>query len=87
VQKTMNEVEAQGVGLVGGGGGVRANGRLRQRLEEGSHRRGVAMFLPSPIMCTDNGAMIGAAGAFRLRLGEFTSWSAGVDPGLRLGPR
>ena len=35
-------------------------------------------------MCTDNGAMIGAAAAFRLERGERTEWCAGVDSSMKL---
>ena len=84
VQKTMNAVEDHGVEIVGGGGGVVANRRLRIRLQEEADRRGLGLFLPRPIMCTDNGAMIGAAAAFRLERGERTEWRAGVDSSMKL---
>ena len=85
VQKTMNAVEDCRVEIVGGGGGVLANRRLRKRLEEEAHRRGVEVFLPRPVMCTDNGAMIGAAASYRLERGESTPWATGVDVGMVIG--
>jgi N6-L-threonylcarbamoyladenine synthase len=85
VTKTFNAVEATGVETVGGGGGVMANTRLRQRLREESDRRGIQLCLPSPALCTDNGAMIGVAGARLLEQGQFSSWSNSVNPNLRLG--
>jgi N6-L-threonylcarbamoyladenine synthase len=85
VTKTFNAVEATGVQTLGGGGGVMANTRLRQRLREESDRRGIQLCLPSPALCTDNGAMIGVAGARLLEKGQFSSWSNGVDPNMRLG--
>jgi N6-L-threonylcarbamoyladenine synthase len=85
VTKTFNAVEATGVEVVAGGGGVLANRRLRTRLSEEADRRGVALYLPPPQLCTDNGAMIAAAGEFRLERGDVARWSADVDPGLRLG--
>ncbi len=84
VTKTFNAVEATGATSVAGGGGVLANRRLRARLAEEAEQRGVDLYLPSPQLCTDNGAMIAAAGAFRLRQGERATWSDDVDASLRL---
>lgn len=54
---------ARGVCLAGG---VAANGPLRDALTAACAARGLAVFLPSRAMCTDNAAMIGAAAHFRL---------------------
>jgi N6-L-threonylcarbamoyladenine synthase len=85
VDKTFAAVEMTGIERVGTGGGVIANGRLRERLTAEADRRGVELFIPAMEYCTDNGAMIAAVGARLLRTGDFTAWSAGVDPNLRLG--
>ena len=85
VTKTMNAVEDHDVPRVGAGGGVLANRRLRQRLQEECDRRGVALSLPSKVLCTDNGAMIGAAGAYWLERGTYSDWSSQVDVNLKLG--
>jgi len=84
VDKTFNAVEATGVDRLAGGGGVLANRRLRVRLEEEANRRGIALHLPSPALCTDNGAMIAAAGEFRLERGDVTPWGVDVSSSLRL---
>ena len=84
VDKTFNAVEETGVKIVAGGGGVLANRRLRRRLDEEAGKRKARLFLPSPEMCTDNGAMVAAAGAFRLERGDGTGWGAEVDSALRL---
>ncbi len=84
VDKTFNAVAATGVDRVAGGGGVLANRRLRARLAEEADQRGVALHLPSPALCTDNGAMIAAAGEFRLERGDVTPWSMDVSSSLRL---
>jgi len=85
VDKTFNAVDATGAPVVAGGGGVLANRRLRRRFEEEAASRGVELYLPAPALCTDNGAMIGAAATYRFERGEYAPWNADVDPGLRLG--
>ena len=85
VDKTFNAVEATGVDVIGGGGGVLANRRLRQRLAEEAERRGVGLFVPEPALCTDNGAMIASVAASKIEAGEPGDDLAGdVAPGLRL---
>ncbi len=64
------------------GGGVAANTQLR--LEVG-RRSPAPVIVPRPALCTDNGAMIGAAGWFHLRDGPDYQWSMDVEPRMRLG--
>jgi N6-L-threonylcarbamoyladenine synthase len=84
VDKAFRAVDDTGVKVMGAGGGVLANRRLRQRLEEEAGARGLSLCLPASSFCTDNAAMIGVAGAHWLTRGHFTDWAVGVDPGRRL---
>ena len=78
-------VEAVGKYRVRGvilGGGVASNKPLRLEMDR---RSPVPVVVPRPGLCTDNGAMIGAAAWFHLRGGPDYQWSMDVEPRLRLG--
>jgi tRNA N6-adenosine threonylcarbamoyltransferase len=47
-------------------------------------RAGLRLLVPSPALCTDNGAMIAAAGFNRLAAGERSSLDVAADPNLGL---
>ena len=51
-------------------GGVAANSRLRQVLQEHAQDAGIEIFLPPPALCTDNAAMVAALGYRLLMAGE-----------------
>jgi N6-L-threonylcarbamoyladenine synthase len=66
------------------GGGVAANSRLRERMVEACETDGFRSYLPSRAMCTDNAAMVAAAGWWRLRAGGASPLDVGADPNLML---
>jgi N6-L-threonylcarbamoyladenine synthase len=66
------------------GGGVAANSQLRERFLDACVEDGLHGFLPSRAMCTDNAAMVAAAGFWRLRHDGPTPLDAGADPNLGL---
>jgi N6-L-threonylcarbamoyladenine synthase len=59
-------------------GGVAANGRLRQVLQKRAEADGIDLFLPPLNLCTDNAAMVAAAGYYRLQAGERLDLDADV---------
>lgn len=64
-------------------GGVAANSRLRALASERAARAGVTLTIPTPDLCTDNGAMVAALGALAVRAGIAPSALAlDVEPGL-----
>ena len=65
-------------------GGVAANTALRARLAGELAPLGIALRYPPVAFCTDNAAMIAAAGYFHLRLGERSGYDLDVRPGLQL---
>lgn len=68
-------------------GGVASNGTLRAAMQEACERRGVRFYHPSPILCTDNAAMIGAAAYYEYMSGRRDSMSLNAVPNLALGQR
>ncbi|MBI4669497.1 MAG: tRNA (adenosine(37)-N6)-threonylcarbamoyltransferase complex transferase subunit TsaD [Elusimicrobia bacterium] len=57
-------------------GGAAANSRLRELLLKSAVNEGFRVYFPSPAICTDNGAMIAAAGALRLAVGALLKGGA-----------
>jgi N6-L-threonylcarbamoyladenine synthase len=80
-RKAARDVGAKGLCL---GGGVAANRSLRSRFVEACDEDGIRAFVPSRSMCTDNAAMIAAAGWWRLQADGPSGLDAGAIPNLRL---
>ncbi|WP_419924596.1 tRNA (adenosine(37)-N6)-threonylcarbamoyltransferase complex transferase subunit TsaD [Candidatus Poriferisocius sp.] len=80
-RKAAAEFGAKGLCLAGG---VAANSSLRERMLDACVAAGISGFLPSRSMCTDNAAMVAAAGWQRLQLDGPSSLEAGADPNLPL---
>lgn len=85
VEKTFKAAVSLGVRGVCLAGGVAANSRLRERACAAGAGLGLPVHLPSRAMCTDNAAMIGAAGYFALARDGASGWGAGAEPGLGFG--
>lgn len=66
-------------------GGVASNTALRSALEKECAQRGITFYRPSPIMCTDNAAMIGAAAYYEYRKGVRHGYDLNAVPNLKLG--
>lgn len=66
-------------------GGVAANGTLRSAMEAVCKEKGVKFYHPSPIFCTDNAAMIGAAAYYEFLRGKRDGWDLNAVPNLKLG--
>jgi N6-L-threonylcarbamoyladenine synthase len=84
VTKARQAAREAGATALAIGGGVAANSLLREEFLGACATDGLHGFLPSRSMCTDNAAMIAAAGWHRLRLDGPTPLSQGADPNLRL---
>lgn len=66
-------------------GGVAANSALRQKLQDEGCKKGFSVFYPSPVLCTDNGAMIACSAFYEYQKGHVCGLDLNADPGLKLG--
>jgi N6-L-threonylcarbamoyladenine synthase len=80
-------VRELGEGKLALAGGVASNSALRAAMEEACRQEGVKLYVPSPIYCTDNGAMIGVAAHYELARGVRCGLDLNAVPNLRLGER
>ncbi|MGN0378413.1 MAG: tRNA (adenosine(37)-N6)-threonylcarbamoyltransferase complex transferase subunit TsaD [Butyrivibrio sp.] len=68
-------------------GGVASNSALRKAMSDACSEAGIEFYHPSPILCTDNAAMIGAAGYYEYMAGTRSGWDLNAVPNLKLGER
>jgi N6-L-threonylcarbamoyladenine synthase len=87
VEHSMQAVAESGMKKFAIAGGVASNTALRAALEKACGERGVQFYHPSPILCTDNAAMIGAAGYYEYRKGMRHGYDLNAVPNLKLGER
>lgn len=81
VEKTLSAASKYKVKRIALAGGVASNSLLRRTLQEKAQAE---VFIPPPILCTDNAAMIARAGLFRLKRGERSSFELTAAPSLKL---
>jgi N6-L-threonylcarbamoyladenine synthase len=82
--KTLHAATATGARTIVVGGGVAANRVLRDRIAAGADELGVPLMVPRPALCTDNGAMIGAAGYQRFLAGTRADHGLEARPSWKL---
>ncbi len=70
LEKSMAAMERQGLTRLVVAGGVAANRYLRGRFETRVRAAGYELFIPSPVLCTDNAAMIAAVATYRFESGH-----------------
>jgi N6-L-threonylcarbamoyladenine synthase len=84
VEKSIRAVKETGVGQLVLAGGVSANSGLRIRLLERCKEEGIRLAIPPLELCTDNAAMIAAAGTYQFLDGQFADLSLNADANLAL---
>jgi len=84
VEKTINAARHFGVKRVLLAGGVAANSGLRDELQKRCEELGIKLYYPPASLCTDNAAMITAAGYHRLKKGHRSGWDLNANPAMKL---
>ena len=87
VSRTVMAAEEYGYGQVAIAGGVASNTALRAAMEQACNKAGIRCCYPSPVLCTDNAAMIGAAAYYEYCNGNIAGWDLNAVPNLKLGER
>ena len=87
VEHALAAVKEYGFDKFAIAGGVASNSSLRAAFETACAREKISFYHPSPIFCTDNAAMIGAAGYYEFIKGTRSGMDLNAVPNLRLGER
>ena len=87
VENSMKAAENLGIYKFAIAGGVASNTALRAAMKNACEEREIRFFYPSPVYCTDNAAMIGAAGYYEFLAGTRHGWDLNAVPNLKLGER
>ncbi len=87
ISHAINAAKETGAKKLAIAGGVSSNGVLREGMREACQKNGIEFYYPSPILCTDNAAMIGAAGYYEYLAGTRHGWDLNAIPNLKLGER
>ena len=87
VSHTIEGAKQLGFKKIAMAGGVASNSVLREEMKEACERRGFKFYHPSPILCTDNAAMIGAAAYYDYKKGLISDLTLNAVPNLKLGQR
>ncbi len=87
VNNTVTAAKMKKVTKIALAGGVASNSRLRSQMKEFAGNNAIEVYYPSPVLCTDNAAMIACAAFYELLKGNITDIDLNAVPGLKLGER
>ena len=87
IERAVRAAKEYGVDTIAAGGGVIANGYLRENLKNDADKEGLKLVLPEKRYCTDNAAMIAAEGLVQYRLKHFSPLSLNAAARIPLGKK
>ena len=87
VEHALHAVKEYGFTKLAIAGGVASNSSLRERFQMECDKRKIEFYYPSPVLCTDNAAMIGAAAYYEYIKGARSGFDLNAVPNLKLGER
>ena len=87
IERAVRAAKEYGVDTIAAGGGVIANGYLRENLKNAADKEGLKLVLPEKRYCTDNAAMIAAEGLVQYRLKNFSPLSLNAAAHIPLGKK
>ncbi len=87
VEHCLRAVKEFGFTKLALAGGVASNSHLREVFQKECSKRNITLYYPSPILCTDNAAMIGSAAYYEYINGTRSGLDLNAVPNLKLGER
>ena len=87
VSRTIAAATDFGFDRVAIAGGVASNSALRAGMQAAAEKNGMKLYYPTPILCTDNAAMIGSAAYYEYCKGNFAGLDLNAVPNLKIGTR
>ncbi len=87
VTHSLHAVKEYGIKTFAIAGGVASNSHLREAFEKACKEEGIEFVHPSPILCTDNAAMIGSAGYYEFIKGYRSGTDLNAVPNLQIGEK
>ncbi len=87
VDRTLQAAKEYDIDKIALAGGVASNSALRAGMEAACKKAGKKLYFPSPIYCTDNAAMIGAAAYYEYKKGVRHGLDLNAVPNLKIGQR
>lgn len=83
--KAVKAAAETGYGKLALAGGVASNSRLRRALKDECKKENIDLYIPPPVLCTDNGAMIGCAAYYKYMEGHRSDLYMDAHAGMSMG--